>query len=789
MADKKISVIVEAVVGAANRNLESVNRTLNSLAQRFAGTASDAEIVGKAFRTDGISAKEAARWFKDFGFSAKEVQVALKAAGYEADVTTRAFDGAKEAVVLFGAAFVAVKLGDRLVELAETGAAAERLAEGFDTLAARSQVDSGLLLNALKEASRGTISEYELMEQANKAWYLGIANNVQQYAELMKIAEVKSKDLGISTVKYWERLTSALASGMPITMRQLGIVIDTDQAYRDWAAIIGVAAGELTDQEKVQARVNAVLADGEPTLRRWEEAERDAMTVTQDFRAATADLALEIQKELLPVLMPAIDWITRGLRGVEAGMAGQNAVMAELIVTTGSAANAEAAFAERIALASGGLIDQTEAARLAHIAMLDYQIDLVGIDKGIREDVKAMRMAEQATIDWAGALGETQEDLQEKVESSTKAWLKYFDAVASENASFTRRMADLEFRQTQALENATFQRGEIERRAAENRQDLLASFDRRYEYDLESRLSRIRYTLEDHYDKLAEMEYDYQQDIQQTLDRAPWMVRQALQAEFTERERIAKTGDKAALQAYDKALRERIRLIDPIYAKMLDKLEAQYQHELEIEEREQDKGVERERETWDLRLREQEEGLQEQLRQLDRQLENQRNAWNFSNEQRLENERRALDNLNWEHAHRLDQLKNDLESKLAEINRAWEHWGYTHGVNYIQKLQEGLSTGLPMPTGAATPPGYTPYQWFPMQRGAWDIPRDMPAMLDKGEMVVPAAAAERIREGGGAVSIHVENLVIGPGVTPMTADLFVRDTAEELGRLIRERRA
>lgn len=737
MADKKITVFVEASVGGAKRKLKQVNTAMSSMAN-----------VAK------------------IALGAVAVQYGRMAAA-------------------------------SAVNMARVAAKNLDLEKSYESLSARYNLASDEILEALDRAAKGTVDKYTLMLAANKAMRLGVATNTEEFEQLMKIAAVRAKEFGFTTAQAFDFIVTAIGRASPMIADNIGILLDANTTYKEYADSIGKSADELTMLEQKEAIRNRILREGLPDMKTWNEMGETASDVFQQYDSVMVELRQELGERFLPVVVGVTKELSKFLTGAETAEEKAEALTREIIASSGSFEEARRRLIElNLEQRRGGrwAAEATKDWRGLITVMGDWEPILGALDRGIREDVVAMRLGHRALGDLSAATdsgADAQAELQEKVESSTTAWLNYYDAVSSENLSFTRRMADLDFRQTQAFENAAFQRSEIERRAAENRQDILSSHDRRYEYDLESHLSRIRFSFEDHYDKLADMEFDYQEKIQQTLDRAPWWIRQALQKEFTERERIAKTGDKKALREYDKALRERIRLVDPIYAKELDKLEAQYEHEREIEEREQEKGVERERETWDLRLREQDDGLREQLRRLDRELENQRNAWNFSNQQRLENERRSLATLQQTHREAMDNLATDLNRKLAEINGTFEQWGRTHGDSYARALAQALNAVIApgFDFGALVGPQPFPTAPFAFQQGAWEVPRDMMGMVHRGEMIVPAPAAERIREGEGAVSIHVENLVIGPGVTPMTADAFVRDTAEELGRLTRERRA
>lgn len=800
-----IEIILKAITGQASKELKGfgadladLRTTSVKLATAEAGRT-DAHInVAKAMREQGVTAADATAHLEKMGLVGQDLTDVLRHAGFEikevAETTGSAavsFDTmgtaatiAKGAIIAVGAAFAVAKLAERAIEIADTAAATVALREGFSTLAARSQVDSQLLLRSLKEASKGTVSEYDLMKEANEAWYLGISQNTEQYTDLIKMAEVKSKDLGISTLEYWQRLNTAIASGYPIGLQNLGIVIDNERAYQDWGATIGVAADELTRQEQIQARVNAIIADGEMTLRRWETAEKDATTVTQEFHAATADLRAEYEERLLPVLIPGIEAITTALKASRDPMARQREVIAQLIEETGSLAEAEAQLAKNLYVGSQGFLTQELAAEQARIAMLDYKIALIGIDAGIQEDIRAMRMADQATIDWDDSLGELAETTDEAASAAKRAediWHSYTTNVSEENWRFTRRMEDLGFRQGQSAEDAAFRVYEIERNAAQGRGDLWDRFwlDERFETIRQH--DKLRWMRQDYLDDLSDMEWDHLQEKRDILDKSPWWIRQALQKEFKERERIAKTGDKDALRQFDEALKERIRIVDPIYAKELDRLEEQYQHEQEIEERETGQAKQRRQTDWRRRDREQEARLRLQLGQLERGLGNQLEAWRHHDQQRRENERWAMDRLITENAHQLDRMHSDTEWRLSRLPELYREYGYQSWRAFVRGQAQAQQEQFAQMVG----PYPFPTAPFAFQQGAWEIPRRMMGILDRGEMVIPAGPAERMREGGG-MTIEIGQIVVPSSFTPQQGRQFGRAVVEAMGPELRK---
>lgn len=770
MADKKISIIVQAVTDAARRNLQGLNKDLNDLGDT-SGT------IAQRLKAQGETAEDVALTLKEFGFTADEVKQHLRGAGYEVDSMASSLDLvgtaatiAKGAIIAIGAAFAVAKLGQKAIEIADTAAATVALREGFQRLAAQSQVDSQLLLDALKEASRGTVSEYDLMKEANEAWYLGIARNTKQYVDLMKIAEGKSKDLGISTLEYWQRLNIAIASGYPVGLRNLGIVIDNEVAYRDWANIIGVAADELTDQEEIQARVNAVIADGTPALERWEEAERDATTVTQEFHAAAADLRAEIGERLLPILIPGIESMIAVMEGSEPALQRHATAVEDTAKSYDELYRRMSKVAEMQEYGGRWAREGTKDFQELGITTEGMVLANEALKKSYADIDMKMQDARRTTLEVGEAqqiATRTSEELTDAIDKASDIYDKYVRDVEEANYRFGRSVADANFRAAQAAENAAFRRYEIERNASQ-----------RYEDDVRKHSRTIQRQWQDLHDALSDIEYDYQQDRKDLLKRSPWWIRQALQKEFAERKRVAASGDSAALEAFDKALRERIRAIDPVYAQELDELEEQFDRKEVVEKREA--GQARSRTEQDFR---------EQNRITRRELGDQLEAWRFHAAQRRENERRAMDNLIADNAHRLQALYDNTNRRLAELDAIWKHWGLAHGANYIEKLQHVLSSYTP----SLPAPGYEQYvgpypfptEPFAFQQGAWEIPRRMMGILDKGEMVVPAAPAERMREGG--MTIEIGQLVVPGSFTPQQGRQFANDVVDALGPRIRKK--
>jgi len=762
----KISIIVEAVVRGAKAKLQEVTRSVQDM-----GRTSGQALAGVEAKTKGFMGS----------LSSLESAAAI-------------------GLGLIGSHYVKMA-AEAVVSMARMAAKNLDLQASYENLSSRYNLASQELLDALDKAAKGTVDKFSLMLEANKAMRLGVATTVEEFEQLMKIAMVRAKEFGYTTQQAWGFLVTAIGRASPLVADNIGILLDANATYEEHARLLGKTANQLDVLEKKEAIRNRILAEGLPDLETWNEmsdtaankfqrldvAVKDLHQSVGEFTAGPlADLADELAK--LPTILDQVGYLM-GLVNV------QQREMIKL----------------RAQMTRGGDLT-AQFQPLWDTSEIEKGLRLYALQDAIVKDVNyRMRIQAQTATDWGMKLHDAgiktlgvanaQKDLGDGIQKATKelsdaskAWSDYYADVAEAGWSFTARMDDLNFRHVQAAEQAAFRIAEIERGYQWDRDTALRRANHDYQMALRQHHQTIERINQDHYDTLADMEWDHQQDKQDLLSRAHWWIRQPLQKEFTERERIAATGDKKALRDYDAYLLERIRAIDPVYAEELDRLQEQYDHQREIEERERGQSLDRANDSWQNQLDDQRWALREQLRQLERRLQDQRRAWEFSNQQRLENERRAMDELTRDHNHRLDTMKSSLVAKLEDQQRVWEHFGYVHGISYIAKLNEGLSGGVniptvPTPTTPPVPPRPPVPPWTPsLQGGAWNIPYTMPAMLHSGEMVVPAGPAERIREGGGMVNLTIENMIF-QGYSPDMGRQVVEQIEAELGKDYRWRAA
>jgi len=224
--------------------------------------------------------------------SSKEMQESLKAVG-------------KVMVAVGGAITTAFAL--TIKSAMET----QSVRVAFDNLTSSIGQSSDGIIRALQKASKGTVSEYDLMLSANRAMVLGVARNTEQFSSLMEIARDRARAMGLTTTQAFNDIVTGIGRGSPLILDNLGIIVNLTEANDNYAQQMGKTASSLTETEKQQALLNAVLEQGQKTIDKSAQTSMTASEVFQSMKASIADLGAQIGTFLLPIVTELFETIIK----------------------------------------------------------------------------------------------------------------------------------------------------------------------------------------------------------------------------------------------------------------------------------------------------------------------------------------------------------------------------------------------------------------------------------------------------------------------------------------------
>lgn len=155
------------------------------------------------------------------------------------------------------------------------------------------------LMGDLRSASRGTVSDLELMVAANRALVFGIEQS--QLVPLMEVARARAREMGISVTQAFNDIVTGIARQSPLILDNLGIK-GISGAFDGYAKTVGKSADSLNEFEKQQALVNYILKNSEEIVKRQNSVTNSSADSYEQMTAEIANLKAEIGQDLMPAM-------------------------------------------------------------------------------------------------------------------------------------------------------------------------------------------------------------------------------------------------------------------------------------------------------------------------------------------------------------------------------------------------------------------------------------------------------------------------------------------------------
>lgn len=175
--------------------------------------------------------------------------------------TTSAIEKCKESYLDFAAKALTIWAAVQKASVfAQLGAGALQAEESFRNVTNAYAEDGDRLLAKMKQVSNGIIDDSNLMQRAVKGLQQGLSG--EQLVSLLEVARSSARVAGIDVASAFDRITEATANQTTRGLKALGIVIDQNKAFEDYAKKLGTSADALTELQQSQALANAAIEEG-----------------------------------------------------------------------------------------------------------------------------------------------------------------------------------------------------------------------------------------------------------------------------------------------------------------------------------------------------------------------------------------------------------------------------------------------------------------------------------------------------------------------------------------------
>lgn len=292
-------------------------------------------------------------------------------------------------------------LGFVVLKLGEAAAKSEAMGAALDRLAKRAGTSSNAIVAAIKRGSGETITRLDAMRVANQALIAQLDLTPAKFEQLAAVADLLADAVGGDTAEAFESLVQAVRAGNDRLLESVGINIEAEAAYAAYAESLKKSTSDLSEAEKSQALLNAVLVEGSRLLHDAEGSADllgdayDRITVLlRDGFTAAADAArgglLSVAQAIEPILVATKAWIdvnqelitskvgefAEGLAGAISRFANRLPEIVDIVGTVLTKAFDLAARAGKIAWevitdAIGGAIREFEIFRAAFVGLME----------------------------------------------------------------------------------------------------------------------------------------------------------------------------------------------------------------------------------------------------------------------------------------------------------------------------------------------------------------------------------------------------------------------------------
>lgn len=249
-------------IGLSGKQLESfANAQVRAFQKKNATDTTQA--MRQIQRLTGASADEMNRLSKELGGVGNEFQKAAERSG--------SFTGGLGIMARYAAGLIAVdKIKDFAVAAFNTAARYETLGVVVHQVgqqAGYSAVEVDKHVSALRRMGIAGVEARKTLTQLIQAQV-----DMSKAPALARIAQDAAVIGGTNSSDAFERMVYGIQSAQVEVLRTIGLNVNFEQSYAKLASQLGKTTAELTEQEKVQARINTVIEAGVPIMGTYEAA-------------------------------------------------------------------------------------------------------------------------------------------------------------------------------------------------------------------------------------------------------------------------------------------------------------------------------------------------------------------------------------------------------------------------------------------------------------------------------------------------------------------------------------
>ena len=245
---------------------------------------------------------------KEFRKRFTAMDKSLKKFGTDSKKTTKSVDGITASLTKLAGGFVTVAAAIKTAKIghgmAQQFAQVQGMERGLDNLLDKYGLTAAEMMGPLHKATMGAVGDVELLRKSAMGLALGLAP--EEIIKFGKIATTIAQTTGQSVGYMYESLITGTARQSKLWLDNLGILLDLDKVNKNYAETLGKTVAQLSEAERKQGFVNAVVQKGEELMTRMGGATENYNVATSRLSAQTDNLKTVLGSLFEKVLSPGI---------------------------------------------------------------------------------------------------------------------------------------------------------------------------------------------------------------------------------------------------------------------------------------------------------------------------------------------------------------------------------------------------------------------------------------------------------------------------------------------------
>lgn len=203
---------------------------------------------------------------------------------------------------------------NKAVDFAKMGEEINAIGIRFDTLAAQAGLVPEKITAGIEDALKGTVDMEDALQAAAGA-VVSLGTNAERIPQIFELAKKVTMLYGGSVIEQFDKISLAIASGNTKSLKNIGLITDSEKAYQRYADQVGVAKDNLSEAQKQQAIMNSVLEKGDERFKNITASITPLANETKKLGVAFGEVGDSIALVINQKIGPALATITASFTG------------------------------------------------------------------------------------------------------------------------------------------------------------------------------------------------------------------------------------------------------------------------------------------------------------------------------------------------------------------------------------------------------------------------------------------------------------------------------------------